>query len=138
MKYLKLFEDIDLYDDDWNWDEEKEIDDHSQQFKGHENFYNFLVEKNILDLYARAFSAYKYHRYLNDGQNIGKRISIKKFLDIEKERNYISQAFPFNKIYLVGNPHTPDEKGPLTEDEYREHDWNWINDDWMKYLSFSK
>jgi hypothetical protein len=59
MKYIKLYENI-----DWDWvDEEKSnIPD---DFKGNENFYNFLVDNNVLDKFIYNFNNYKLKKNIN-------------------------------------------------------------------------
>jgi len=75
MKYIKLFENI-----DWDWvDEEKsEVSD----FEGCEDFYNFLIDNNILDEYI-----YNFNKYKLDNKDL------KVFLDIYNKRYYLLESF---------------------------------------------
>lgn len=94
-----------------------------KKFNGHEKFYLFLLERNILDDYIKLFNSYKSTRYLgkyNQGKNIGENISIKKFLDLEKKSGFINKAFPFNGIYLS------------KFDINQKVNWRWVDDDWKR------
>jgi hypothetical protein len=76
MKYIKLFENI-----DWDWvDEEKsEVSD----FEGCEDFYNFLIDNNILDEYIYNFNKYK----------LDNKLDLKVFFDNYNKRDYLLKSF---------------------------------------------
>jgi hypothetical protein len=106
VKYIKLYEEIDFSDID-NLDMPINID-----FEGHEDFYDFLEENGVLDEYIS--------NYYNNKCNTSS-ISIKKFLDMVDETNYVLNAFG----WLCGGSDMSDI-------------WEDLNDKWVELVSKKK
>jgi hypothetical protein len=76
MRYIKKFESM-----EWNFiDEEKPYI--VPEFEGNEDFYNFLVDNDVLDKYIDNYNEYKF-----------KKISLKKYLKNIDKKNLIDNSF---------------------------------------------
>ena len=80
MKYLKRYnESIDW--DDWEEEENSIPDD----FIGHEDFYNFLVDNDVLDTYLYNFKNDKHQK------------DFKKFINQVRDTHLIDAAFTWSQ-----------------------------------------
>jgi hypothetical protein len=103
MKYIKKFESI-----DWNYiDEEKP--DIMPEFKDNEDFYNFLVENDVLDKFIDHYNKYKF-----------KKISLKKYLKNKKKLNLIYNLIDYSFNWTI----TPEGH----------KFWSKLNDKWRNKL----
>jgi DNA-binding transcriptional MocR family regulator len=62
MKYIKEYKNI-----DWDFDEEES--DVPDKFKGHEDFYDFLVDNGVLDKWINNLRIKNVHDFLNNNIN---------------------------------------------------------------------
>jgi len=84
MKYIKEYKDID-WDD---WDDVEDDPNIHNDFIGHEDFYNFLVEHDVLNDFIYSYDP---HYSTNNGMNL------KEYLNNHKERHYfIDSAFDWS------------------------------------------
>jgi len=104
-KYLKANESIDW--DDWDTQEEPSV---PEEFEGHEDFYNFLVENDILDKFIYNYNNYK--------KNIGIK-GIKDYLDERKKNG----TYELNVSAFLW---TPTKEGADF--------WYQMHNKWVKYL----
>jgi len=86
MKHLKLYEDFDFNDDDFDFEEDAPYDI-PYDFEGNELFYNFLIDKKILGDFIKEFEKSDWNPP-----------SLKKYLDSRKS-SYIENAFDWGYAY---------------------------------------
>jgi len=88
MKYIKRLN-INFND----WDEIK--DNNFTEFEGHEDFYNFLKNNNILNKYIKYFYDKKYT--INVSRIKKDIVTIKDFLNYYSEKFYFYNAFTWKR-----------------------------------------
>ena len=84
MIYLKKFESMD-FEEDWEEEFSQEEDDHDIIRNINNDFYDFLIDKGIIDQYIEIYNLYgkEYNGYDN----------LEDFLKNSNPRNYIVNAF---------------------------------------------